>query len=80
MKLEPGPWKPKTKAKAAQKIDDSILIKTRQSATKAPESKKNDGTVGIDGFRIKPQVWTECASCERPIFYIKIGDHCVFCK
>lgn len=89
MKLKSGPWKqmPRTKANKAKvpvidpSLDVTIITEEPEQKSTAPiMPNKNDGSKGPDGFRIKPQVWTDCTECGRPIYYIKKGAKCVFCK
>lgn len=44
-----------------------------------PTPSRNDGTLSVDGVQIKPKVWNQCIVCGRFIFFVRIGDKCVFC-
>lgn len=39
----------------------------------------NDGSLIVDGVRVRRGAWAECAVCGRRIYFIKVGGNCAFC-
>lgn len=40
----------------------------------------NDGSIIADGVRVRGKAWHHCKNeeCERPIYFIRVGENCVY--
>lgn len=68
-------------SRSPRKASSAANVKANLAAvgiTVAPVHSVNDGTLGADGFRVRPKAWGKCATCERKVYYVKVGENCVY--